>query len=56
MKSLLWLVLATALVANVATSVFMTGVPQLVANLVSGLVTIGAGVGLYLTRGTRAAS
>ncbi|MFE7429360.1 hypothetical protein ACF1BP_13160 [Streptomyces sp. NPDC014735] len=51
MKSLLWIVLVAALAANVFASF---GVPkestQIVLSVVSGLIVIGSGTGLWMLR------
>ncbi|ATL28176.1 hypothetical protein [Streptomyces formicae] len=50
MKALLWLVLAAALVVNVMTSFAFDGVQQVLISVGTGVVALGTGVSLYLTR------
>ncbi|MFJ2774514.1 hypothetical protein [Streptomyces sp. NPDC087300] len=50
MKALLWLVLAAALVVNVSTSFAFDGVRQVLISAGTGVVALGTGVGLFLTR------
>lgn len=53
MRSLFWLALAAGVVANVFVTTFSgyTGVTQILASAGTGVVALGAGVGLWLTRG-----
>ncbi|WP_169801263.1 hypothetical protein [Streptomyces kanamyceticus] len=50
MKALLWLVLAAALVVNVSTSLAFEGVQQVLISVGTGVVALGTGVTLFLTR------
>ncbi|MEV5982762.1 hypothetical protein [Streptomyces sp. NPDC052114] len=50
MKALLWSVLVVALAVNVSTSFAFDGVQQALISVVTGVVTLGAGVTLFLTR------
>lgn len=50
MKALLWLVLAAALAVNVSTSFAFDGVQQVLISVGTGVVALGAGVTLFLTR------
>ncbi|MER8045604.1 hypothetical protein [Streptomyces sp. NPDC094032] len=56
MRPLLWLLLAVAVVANVFLSTFSgyTGGTRILASVGTGVVTLGAGAGLWLTRGRAA--
>ncbi|MGW7019432.1 hypothetical protein ACWGGS_08820 [Streptomyces decoyicus] len=53
MKALLWCVLCIAVVVNVSTSFAFDGVRQVLISVASGVVVIGSGVGLFLTRTKR---
>ncbi|KKZ70582.1 hypothetical protein VO63_28120 [Streptomyces showdoensis] len=52
MRSLLWLLLAVGVVANVFVTTFSgySGVTQALASAGTGAVFIGSGIGLWLTR------
>ncbi|MFJ5223994.1 hypothetical protein [Streptomyces sp. NPDC088400] len=50
MKALLWLLLAVAVAANAVTSFILVGTTQILVSLVTGVVVIASGVGLFLTR------
>ncbi|MFF6775363.1 hypothetical protein ACFY8W_17585 [Streptomyces sp. NPDC012637] len=52
MRSLLWLLLAVAVVANVFVGTFsdLTGAAEVAASVSTGVVVIGSAVGLWLTR------
>ncbi|MEU6927680.1 hypothetical protein [Streptomyces sp. NPDC046385] len=52
MRPLLWLLLAVGVVANVFVTSLSgyTGATEIVASVGTGVVAIGAGVGLWLTR------
>ncbi|WP_326619460.1 hypothetical protein OG863_19215 [Streptomyces decoyicus] len=53
MKALLWCVLCIAVVVNVSTSFAFDGVQQVLISVASGVVVIGSGAGLFLTRTKR---
>ncbi|WP_329174749.1 hypothetical protein OG754_18620 [Streptomyces decoyicus] len=53
MKALLWCVLCIAVVVNVSTSFAFDGVQEVLISVASGVVVIGSGVGLFLTRTKR---
>ncbi|GAA2972435.1 MULTISPECIES: hypothetical protein [Streptomyces] len=53
MKSLLWLVLCVALVANVLLNVMAESGLQLALSICAGITVIGSGVGLWVLRGPR---
>ncbi|WP_419996224.1 hypothetical protein [Streptomyces boninensis] len=54
MKSLLWFALFASLVVNVFVSLAMPdSALRLLCNIVSGVVVIGSGVGLWMLRGSR---
>ncbi|UNO38433.1 hypothetical protein [Streptomyces sp. MST-110588] len=53
MKALLWFLLIVGIAANVAASLAFDGGKQAVVSVGTGIVVIGAGVGLYLTRTNR---
>lgn len=50
MKSLLWAVLAIALVANVFTSITLSGVTQMLVSIGTGVVVLASAAGLYALR------
>lgn len=52
MRALLWLLLAVSVLANVFVSTFSgwTGGLEIVGSVCTGVVLIGSGVGLWLTR------
>ncbi|MFE7109612.1 hypothetical protein ACFU98_22455 [Streptomyces sp. NPDC057575] len=50
MKALLWLVLCAALAANLALNLVENNALHIVLSVVSGLVVIGSGVGLWMLR------
>lgn len=50
MKALLWLLLAVAVAANAVTGFILVGTTQMIVSLVTGVVVIASGVGLFLTR------
>ncbi|MEV7276842.1 hypothetical protein [Streptomyces sp. NPDC093111] len=52
MRPLFWLLLAVGVVANVFVTTFsgLTGATEIVASAGTGVVALGAGVGLWLTR------
>ncbi|MFE1378829.1 hypothetical protein ACFW6S_07785 [Streptomyces sp. NPDC058740] len=53
MRSLLWLMLAVGVVANVFVTTFSgyTGITQILASAGTGALFIGSAVALWLTRG-----
>ncbi|MCQ8195152.1 hypothetical protein [Streptomyces rugosispiralis] len=55
MKSLLWLVLALAVMVNVASSLAFDGIAQILVSIVTGLTAIATATALYLTRDRRTA-
>ncbi|MDG4861256.1 hypothetical protein P8605_24285 [Streptomyces sp. T-3] len=50
MKPLLWLVLAASLTVNIVKNFTMSGVPEVLVGVGSGVVSIAAGVGLWMLR------
>lgn len=55
MKIMLWLVLAVALAANISSSfVIDDGTRQALVSVTTGVIALGCGVALYVTRDKRA--
>ncbi|MEU5031090.1 hypothetical protein [Streptomyces milbemycinicus] len=50
MKSLLWALLTIALVANVFTSITLSGVTQMLVSVGTGVVVLASAAGLYVLR------
>lgn len=50
MKALLWFVLCAALAANLSLNLLENNALHIVLSVVSGLVVIGSGVGLWMLR------
>ncbi|MGY0060203.1 hypothetical protein ACWY4P_27280 [Streptomyces sp. LZ34] len=54
MKSLLWIALMIALVANVLTSFTFDGVTQILVSVGTGVVVLASAAGLYVLRDKQA--
>ncbi|MFC9972258.1 hypothetical protein ACFVH6_15375 [Spirillospora sp. NPDC127200] len=50
MKALLWTVLTIAITVNAATSFALDGAMQILVSVVTGVLVIASGVGLFLLR------
>ncbi|MGI5167890.1 hypothetical protein ACQEU3_26425 [Spirillospora sp. CA-253888] len=50
MKALLWIVLTIAITINAATSFAFDGATQILVSVVTGVLVIASGVGLFLMR------
>ena len=53
MKALLWTVLTIAITVNAATNFAFDGAMQILVGVVTGVLVIGSGVGLFLLREDR---